>query len=223
MRSGTWQRIFAAGLGLGALPAHADVVPPQLAVALAAEQAAEARKLDTCSPRRDEEHGRYGRTVIYRQVEYDFRIGEVSADAAELRRVLTSWMAGRLTELRACAPEPSLLSPPERLTATLHLLLQGKTVRSIVGMSGEAAAPRPRLDTACIEKALLQRPELPLRTAAPTGRATVTLQLAPFCVVSREHENPPPATAATYGSARRRHLMPEPTTPPATTRPPPPK
>lgn len=212
MRGSTRRRICKLGLGLCVLPAgaRADVVPPQLAAAMSARQAEEARKLASCSPRREEEYGRYGRTVIYRQVEYDFLVGEVGADAAELRRVLSSWMAGRLAELRVCAPEQGLLAPPARLTATLHVLVQHKTVRSIGVLGGVQGGEGGalRLDPACVQRVLLQQPELPLRIAAPTGHGKVTLQYAPFCVVSREQENPTPAAATMYGGPRRRHLMP---------------
>ncbi|MFO0572907.1 MAG: hypothetical protein U1A78_02830 [Polyangia bacterium] len=233
MRGGTRRWVCKLGLALGlcslSARARADVVPPALAAAMAARQPEDERKLATCSPRREEEYGRYGRTVIYRQVEYDFRVGEVSADAAELRRVLTSWMSEHLVALRACAPEPGLLAPPARLGATLHVFVQHKTVRSIVVLGGvpggvlggEGGAPR--LDPACLQRVLLQQPELPLRTAAPTGRGTVALQYAPFCVVSREADSPPPASAASYGSRPRRHLMPAATTTtPAPTPPTPP-
>ncbi|MFO0580488.1 MAG: hypothetical protein U1A78_41485 [Polyangia bacterium] len=227
MRSGTRRWLLGLGLGLGTLPAlaHGDEAQPLLGLPPTVPPGSA-----TCSPRREEESGLYGRTVIHRQVEYDFRVGEVRSDAAELRRALNIWTGGRLPYLRECAPDQSLLLPPERLTATLHLLLQRRTLRLSSMMLDVAGSrpSRPRLDKACIERMLaLEHHNLLqlLQTAAPMGRATVTLQYAPYCVVSREPENPPPASAATFGPRTLRHLMPESSSqaqPPPPPAPPPP-
>ena len=200
--------------------ARAEIVPPQLAASLAAAQeAADEKKRDACSPRSETERGQFGRSVtVYRQVEYDLQIGEVTAATAELRRRLASWVRGQSAAVRACLPAPALMQAPERLAATVHLLLQGKRVRSAAVLSADPPAPprRPGVDVKCIEQALLSQPELGLKAPSPMVQASIELRYAPFCVIWREYENPPPSPspAVGYGRGKSRHLMPAAPPPP---------
>lgn len=191
-------------------PALADIAPQRLGESVAAKDAAEDRKLATCSPRSEEEYGRFGRSTVYRQVEYDLLLGEVNAATSELRRALVHFMQGRTQAMKACMPSQAELKAPERLIATVQFLLLGNKIQMVVALSnGNSAQPsQPPIDLKCLEKALVPDVGLALRNPTLNARASMTVQYAPFCVISREYDSAVPSSGLGFGRGKSRFLMP---------------
>lgn len=195
--------------------AQADIAPPQWAASLALQESADEKKRDACSPYSETEPGQFGRVAtVYRQVEYDIQLGEVTAATAELRHLLASWLQAQSAAVRACLPRPAVMRAPERLAATVHLLLQGRKVISAVVFSAAPPDPRPGVDIKCIEQALLRQPELSPKAPSSLVRARIEFQYAPFCVVWREYEELRPAPSLGFGRGKSRYLMPATPPPP---------
>ena len=199
-------------------PALADIAPRWPEGSVTAADAAEDRKLATCSPRSEQEHSRYGRSTVYRQVAYDLLLGEVNAATSELRRALAHFMQGRAPAMRACMPSQAELKAPERLSATVQFLLLGSKIQTVVAMSSSHSTQpnQPSIDLKCLEKALASDAALSLRNPTPNARASTTVQYVPFCVISREYEGSAPSSGLGFGSGKSRFPMPEhsPTTAP---------
>lgn len=171
-----------------------------------AREAADAKKIATCSPSRDETPGPRGTLITYRAVEYDVMPGEVTATPPDAKTPLRAWVRHFYKALRPCLPPDHQLRSPERIPFKLSLFLSNGKLTSAAVLTSDQ-----RVDSKCIE-GILQKQEVPALKVA-TARVLVDMMLAPFCAISHDlqrGDEPPAPYASGFGPRKNRHLIPAP-------------